>query len=518
MKLANQLLVTTTSLTALALCASPANAALVSTGPTPPTDWIPPQGALNVLVIVLDDIGTDQLRMYANDPGPAYSCAQAQVTTTRTPTLDVMRATGVMYSRAYVDPLCSPTRSCILTGRHGLRTGVGSAIDRGATAYTLPNEELFVSELIRDNNTKSYARGAFGKWHLAQVNGRDAHAAENGFETFEGSKGNLDDHYTWRKISAVGGAVGGTASSTAVTLAPAASTPPSDATYVASVMRRDAATWINAQTKPFFAYVCFNPPHAPFQVPPTNLLSKKTQSKLAAAGYDPGERAAATRVDQSLVYQAQIEAVDREIYELLAAIVYKLPYTMVIVVGDNGTPSETVIDEAIAGRTKRSVYELGCRVPMLVTGPLAWWNAGDTCRNMVSGVDLFRTIANFTGISQAKIDTAIAATGKPNDSVSAYYTVLNPDATPRRPYAYGELFGNLTPPIPANVTWLRSITNGSYRYVRRRLLGVNIEELYDLATDPCNLTNLAAPPNVLTPQQQAAFTGLSAAMNALAPS
>lgn len=253
-------------------------------------------------------------------------------------------------------------------------------------------------------------------------------------------------------------------------------------------------------------------------MPPKSLLSKKTQSKLAAAGYDPGERAAVTRADQTLVYQAQIEAVDREIFELLAAIVYKLPYTMVIVVGDNGTPSETVIDEQVANRSKRSVYELGCRVPMLVTGPLAWWNAGDTCRNLVSGVDLFRTVANFTGISNAKIDSAVAALGKPNDSISAYYTVLNPNATPRRPYAYGELFGNITPPIPANVSWLRSITDGSYRYVRRRLLGVNIEELYDLTTDSCNLTDLVAPPNVLTPQQQAAFTALSAAMNVLSPS
>ncbi len=513
MNLANRFLVTSTSLAALALCASPSTAALVPTGPTPP-EWYPPQGALNVLVIVLDDVGADQLRMYACDPGPAYSCAPAQVTTTPTPTLDLLRATGVMYSRAYVNPLCSPTRSCILTGRYGLRTGVGSAIDRGTTAYTLPNSELFVSELIRDNNTRNYARGAFGKWHLAEVAARDAHAAENGFEKFEGAKGNLDDHYTWRKITAVGGVVGTPATSTSVTVSPGAD-PPSENTWVGSVTRRDAAAWINAQTRPFFSYVCFNPPHAPFQVPPTRNLSNKTRSKLAALGYDPGERAAATRADQSLVYQAQLEAIDREIFELLAAIVQKLPYTMIVVVGDNGTPSETVIDVNLAGRVKRSVYELGCRVPLVITGPLAWWNAGSTCRNMVGAVDLFRTIANFTGISNAKIDTVVAGLGTPNDSISAYYTVLDPCAQPRRPFAYSELFGNLAPPVPPNVTWLRSITDGTYRYVRRRLSGVNIEELYDLAADPCNLTDLRAPPNVLTPQQQAAFATLSAAMNAL---
>lgn len=513
MKLANQILVTTSTLAALALCPVPAHAA-----PSNPTsEWIPPQGALNVLVIVLDDIGADQLRMYANDPGPAYGCTQAEVTTTPTPTLDLLRATGIMYSRAYVNPLCSPTRSAILTGRYGFRTGVGSAIDRGSTAYTLPNAELFVSELIRDNNTKNYARAAFGKWHLAEPAARDAHAAENGFEKFEGAKGNLDDHYTWRKISAAGGAVGGAATSSAVTVSPGAD-PPSDTTWVGSVTRRNAATWINAQTRPFFSYVCFNPPHAPFQVPPTRNLSNKTRSKLAALGYDPGERAAATRADQALVYQSQVEAVDREIFELLAAIWQKLPSTMIVVVGDNGTPSETTIDVALAGRVKRSVYELGDRVPLIVSGPLAWWNAGQTCRNLVGAVDLFRTIGNFTGLTNAKIDTVIAGLGTPNDSVSSYYTVLDPCAAPRRSVAYSELFGNGPPPIPAAATWLRSTTDGNYRYVRRRLSGVNIEEFFDLATDPCNLTDLKAPPNVLTPGQQAAFNALSAAMNAIAPS
>ena len=105
-----------------------------------------------------------------------------------------------------------------------------------------------------------------------------------------------------------------------------------------------------------------------------------------------------------------------------------------------------------------------------------------------------------------------------NDAVSAYYTVRNPNDTPRRPVAYSELFANLTPPIPPNVTWLRSTTDGTYRYVRRRLSGVNIEELFDLTADPCNLFNLNSPTNQMTPQQQAAFNALSAAMNAIAPS
>jgi arylsulfatase B len=501
MKLGQNLLLPATTLAALTGFASAQN------------EHLPREGQLNVLMIVLDDIGADQLRMYGND-GPAFPCPQVQVNTTPTPGLELLRLTGIRYSRAYVNPLCSATRAAILTGRYGLRTGVGAAIDRGSTAYTLPNTELFIPELIRDQNSVTYARAAFGKWHLAEPAARDGHAAENGFERFEGAKGNIDDHYTWRKITATGGDASGAALSSAVTVSPGGA-PPSETSYVSSVNRRDAATWINAQTKPFFAYVCFNPPHAPFQVPPLTRLSMKTRSKLAALGYDPGERAAATREEQSLVYQAQIEAVDREILDLLVAIANKLPHTMIIVVGDNGTPSETTIDVTLAGKVKRSVYELGERVPLLVSGPLTWNRAGDTCRNLVSGVDLYRLAANFTGISNPKIDTVMANLGRPNDSISPYYTVRNPNAQPRRSVAYSELFGNLPPPIPANVTWLRSNTNGTYRYVRRRLGGVNFEELYDLTADPCNLTDLRAPPNVLTPAQQTAFNSLSASMDAL---
>lgn len=512
MNLTKNLLVATLRCTALALSAAFAHTA---TNATDPDECLPPPGALNVLVLVLDDIGTDQLRMYANDPGPAYSCASAQVTTTPTPTLDVLRATGILFSRAYVNPLCSPTRGAILTGRYGLRTGVGSAIDRGTTAYTVPSTEQFLPELIRDGNTRNYARAAFGKWHLAEINARDEHPAENGFERFDGTKGNLDDHYTYRKISAVGGSASGLATATSVNLSPGVD-PPSDTTWAASVTRRDAAAWINAQTRPFFAYVCFNPPHAPFQVPPTKLVSKKTRSKLAALGYETGERAAAVRADQSLVYQSQIEAVDREILELLAAIVFKLPNTMIVVIGDNGTPSETVIDPLLAGRVKRSVYELGTRVPMIVSGPLAWWNAGQTCRNLVGAVDLYRTLANFTGISNATIDAAVAATGKPNDSVSFYGSVLDPCGPGSRTFAYSELFGNVPPPIPPNVTWLRAMTDGSYRYVRRRIPnGTIFEELYDTTADPCSVTDLLLPPNVPTSAQLAAKAAMSAAMSAL---
>ena len=154
-------------------------------------------------------------------------------------------------------------------------------------------------------------------------------------------------------------------------------------------------------------------------------------------------------------------------------------------------------------------------MPLVVTGPLAWLNAGRTCRNVVGAVDLFRTLANFTGISNSRIDGVTAGLGRPIDSTSFLRSVLVPSGSGTRSVAYSELFGNLAPPIPPNVTWLRTTADSSYRYVRRRLGGATIEELYDLAADPCNLVDLNAAPGGLTPAQSAAIATLRAAMDAI---
>lgn len=480
-----------------------------------PSSASPPSSALNVLVVVIDDMGTDQLAMYGTDTGPPSNCTQTQVNSTPTPTLDILRHTGIRFARAYVNPLCSPTRAAILTGRYGMRTGVGAAIDARGLNYTLPSSELFLPELIRDYNTRSYARGAFGKWHVADIDTQDAHPAQNGFEIYQGAKGNLTSHFAWRKVTATGGDSPASAVSTSQNIAPPAGAAPSEDTYDASVNRRDATAWINQQTKPFFAYVCFNPPHLPFQVPPMTLLSKKTRAKLASLGYETGEIPGPSHADSSLLYHAGIEAIDREIGELLLSIAPKLPRTMIVVLGDNGTPVESVEDVTMGTQVKRSMYEMGSRVPMLVNGPLAIRHAGQTCRSIVSGVDLWRTVANFTGMSNSTIDTAVAAQGVPNDSLSLMGLVEDPQSAGPRAFAYSELFPNGPPPIPPNVSWLRAMSDGNYRYVRRRLGGVITEELYDLAADPCNVDDLLKPPHVLAPAESAARAAMSAAMDAL---
>jgi arylsulfatase A-like enzyme len=122
------------------------------------TPWWPdepaaPGGAPNVLLIVLDDVGFGQLGCYGSDIS--------------TPTIDRLAAEGVRLANFHTTALCSPTRSCLLTGRNHHRNGMGRVADL-ATGYPgywgmIPRENGFLSEILRAHGYASYA---VGKWHL----------------------------------------------------------------------------------------------------------------------------------------------------------------------------------------------------------------------------------------------------------------------------------------------------------------------------------------------------------------
>jgi arylsulfatase len=111
-----------------------------------------PQGAPNVLVILLDDVGFGHTSTFG---GPVP-----------TPTLDRLAKNGLMYNTFHTTALCSPTRAALLTGRnhHSVGTGVIIEMGTGFPGYTgiIPQSTAMVPEILRDNG---YATAMFGKWH-----------------------------------------------------------------------------------------------------------------------------------------------------------------------------------------------------------------------------------------------------------------------------------------------------------------------------------------------------------------
>ena len=142
----------------------------------------PPEGAPNVVLIVLDDVGFAQLGCYGSD--------------IETPVIDRLAAEGVRLTNFHTTALCSPTRACLLTGRNHHRSGMGRVADlaSGFPGYwgRPPRENGFLSEILR---ATGYATYAVGKWHLSpegetnMANSRATWPLGRGFDRWYGFHG-----------------------------------------------------------------------------------------------------------------------------------------------------------------------------------------------------------------------------------------------------------------------------------------------------------------------------------------
>jgi arylsulfatase len=144
--------------------------------PEPPR---PPDGAPNVVVVVLDDVGFAQLGCYGSDIA--------------TPHLDRLAGHGLRYTNFHTTALCSPTRACVLTGRNHHSAGMGRIVElaTGFPGYDarIPRSVAFLPEMLTPHG---YAAYAVGKWHLTPE--EEAHLGASrerwplgrGFERFYG--------------------------------------------------------------------------------------------------------------------------------------------------------------------------------------------------------------------------------------------------------------------------------------------------------------------------------------------
>jgi len=111
------------------------------------------EGAPNVLFFILDDTGFGQLGCYGSP--------------INTPNLDALAANGLVYNNMHTTALCSPTRTCVLTGRNHHSNGMAS-ITEASTGFpgyngNIPFENGFLSEILHQHGYSTYAAG---KWHL----------------------------------------------------------------------------------------------------------------------------------------------------------------------------------------------------------------------------------------------------------------------------------------------------------------------------------------------------------------
>jgi arylsulfatase len=209
------------------------------------------EGAPNVLFIVLDDTGFGQLGCYGSP--------------IRTPNIDALAADGLLYNNMHTTALCSPSRSCILTGRNHHSNGLSCITEAstgfpGANGY-MPFENGVLSEILLQHGYNTYA---LGKWHLTPAEAGSAAGPYDrwplgrGFERFYGFLGGDTNQYYPELVQDNTQVEPPGTPEEGYHLTP-------DMVDKAKAMIADAKQV--APNKPFFMYFCTGAMHAPHHVP-----------------------------------------------------------------------------------------------------------------------------------------------------------------------------------------------------------------------------------------------------------
>ena len=172
-------------------------------------------------------------------------------TTIKTPHVDKLAAAGARLDAFYVQPVCSPTRAALLTGRYPMRHGLQVGVVRPWAQHGLPLEERTLAQALQE---AGYATAIIGKWHLGHF-ALEYLPTRRGFAHQYGHYNGAIDYFRhdrdggfdWHCDDRVC----------------------RDEGYSTHLIATDAARFIAdaAGKRPFFLYVPFNAVHAPHQVP-----------------------------------------------------------------------------------------------------------------------------------------------------------------------------------------------------------------------------------------------------------
>ncbi|MGJ8682519.1 arylsulfatase [Paraglaciecola sp.] len=299
----------------------------------------------NIVLIVTDDQGWGDLSFNGN---PVL----------QTPHIDSLAIQGVSFERFYVNPVCSSTRAALMTGRYYARTGVFS-VTRGGEK--MRESEITLAEMLKE---KGYRTGLFGKWH----NGSQYPHDPNG-QGFDESFGVVDGHQTlyFDPMLVANGK------------------PYQGKGYIADITTNAAIQFIqNAKSQPFFAYIPFNTPHSPFEVPQKyfDKYKKMGQSDLNASVY------------------GMMENVDDNVGRILAKVkeLNLAQDTIVLYMSDNGPafPNKTPRFNGGLKGSKGKVDEGGVRSPFFVHWPNKI-TGGRTISTIAQHIDVVPTLMSIVG-------------------------------------------------------------------------------------------------------------------------
>ena len=469
------------------------------------TPWWPPlpsapEGAPNVVIVLLDDVGYAQFGCYGSD--------------IKTATFDRLTAGGLRFSNFHTTALCSPTRAALLTGRNHHSAGMARIVEfaSGFPGYdaTIPPDCGFLSEVLR---SAGYATFAVGKWHLApapEMNSggpRDRWPLGRGFERFYGFLAGETDQYHPDLVH------------DSHQVDPPRT--PEEGYHLTEDMADHAISYLSdlrafRQDKPFLLWFAPGACHAPHQAPHDyvdayrgqfdkgwdawrdEVYARQVSSGLLPAGtrlserpswvppwdsLSPDERRLYARMME--VYAGMLTHTDAQVGRVLDFIdsLGETDNTLVLVMSDNGASAEggprgsfnemyffnfepesleenlARIDDlgtpaahnhypwgwAWAGNTplkrwKRETHEGGVCDPLIVHWPSRIAAKGETRHQYTHAIDVMPTILELAGIGQPEVLNGV--TQRPIEGVSFAQLLDDGSAASAHVTQYYEMLGS----------------------------------------------------------------------------
>jgi arylsulfatase A-like enzyme len=326
---------------------------LVASGNARAGDADAPPPRPNIVYLLADDLGWGDVGWHGSE--------------TKTPNLDTLAAAGARLEQFYVQPVCSPTRAALMTGRYPMRLGLQVGVVRPWAQYGLPLAERTLPQALKE---AGYETAIVGKWHLGHVQ-PDYLPTRRGFDHQYGHYNGALDYLThvrdggfdWHRDDRES----------------------RDEGYSTHLLAREAVRLVNEhdRSRPLFLYVPFNAVHVPHQVP--------ERYKTPYAHLKEPRR----------TYAGMLATLDEAVGQIVDAIERKgiRKETLFLFSSDNGGPSPgQVTSNGPLRGAKATLYEGGTRVPAFAT-----WEGqikpGSVVNAPLHMVDWYPTLLTLAGVT-----------------------------------------------------------------------------------------------------------------------
>ncbi|MGB0372895.1 MAG: sulfatase [Opitutales bacterium] len=348
----------------------------------------------NVIFILADDLGITDVAAFASH----FTGKNTDELFYETPHLDNLVSKGIAFSQAYANPLCSPTRASIMTGKNAARSGFTTATPKIPTYFhkqlsvptgysphdaiehkdNIPERHAWINGITNtglepssENLPKvlsSHYSVFIGKWHLGGHNVEALQPAAHGFHEVPWSKDAGGTRYFAKKSK----------------------------DYLTDTLTDHAVDFIDnygseqskgISQKPFFLYLCHFAVHTPIQAPKASIehFANKPQK--------------GTLRHENATYAAMIKHLDDSVGRIMETLQAQGldQNTLIVFASDNGGAKYTgSTDNAPFKGGKATMYEGGVRVPLVYYMP-GKYEGGRWCDAVVSAYDHMPTLAAITG-------------------------------------------------------------------------------------------------------------------------